>query len=320
MNMSHAQQKVILRTLRSEPFNLTHLPKDPRTVLNTPSVVVRNIARTSAGGRCIHFGFSNLIKDKLGLIQSHKILEFIYIFNTDGGQVFKTDSLQFWPIQFRMFNVLPKRTMVARIFVIESKPSNCFEIFKQFVGDIQTILEKGGIDFQDRRIPIHIRSFIADGPARTFALNHYSHTSIHAYLKCLVERHGQLGRTVFPGTEHVPKTDERYRNLAYDEHQKGPSPLSAINGLVIGVPFECLHLIYLGVVIKLLHALVEGKYARSRLSSRSINVLDARRKIPQDYCSSNFSTEFENSEMLENLRETLALSLFRLYIYIYIYI
>lgn len=42
-NLNHAQQKIILNTLRDFPFHHTYLPKDPRTLQNTPTLTVRNI-------------------------------------------------------------------------------------------------------------------------------------------------------------------------------------------------------------------------------------------------------------------------------------
>ncbi|CAH0558730.1 unnamed protein product [Brassicogethes aeneus] len=288
-NMSHAQQKVILRTLRSEPFGLLHVPKDPRTIMATPSTVVRNLIQNVSGGKYVHFGFENLVIEKLRLLSPLKIPQLIYIdFSTDGGQVFKSGSLQFWPIQFRLFNVFPKRPLFAGVFVSDTKPSDPFEFFDQFVAEITTVTENGGINFQNRLIPVHIRCFIADAPARAFALNHFGHMSCDACSKCSVEGNGHLGPTVFLGVEHNPRTDENYRNLVYDGHQKGSSPLSAIMGLVTQVPFECMHLIYLGVTKKILSAILEGKYAHTRLNARKINILNARMQIIRDYCSSDF--------------------------------
>ena len=63
-NLNHVQIKNLLKTLRAPPFNLLYLPKDPRTLLQTPTIVVRNIVRNRAGGRYLHFGF------KISLLKS----------------------------------------------------------------------------------------------------------------------------------------------------------------------------------------------------------------------------------------------------------
>ncbi|RLU15685.1 hypothetical protein DMN91_011440 [Ooceraea biroi] len=108
--------------------------------------------------------------------------------------------------------------------------------------------------FVANKIPIRLRSFIADAPARAFILNHRSHVSCQPCSKCQVSGVYTESRVVFSGIDHAPRTDEEYnRCLDEDHHKDGESPLSSLPmGMVSQVPFEYMHLVYLGVVKKLL--------------------------------------------------------------------
>lgn len=104
--LNKVQQKIILRTLRAFPFNLPHLPKDPRTVMQTPTIVVRDIIQAVSGGKYLHFGIENILKEKLLSIPENNVPDHILIdFNIDGMQLYKVGTAQFWPIQFRVLNI-----------------------------------------------------------------------------------------------------------------------------------------------------------------------------------------------------------------------
>ena len=62
-NMTDLQQKEIFQMLRDEPFLLKYLPKVPRTVVNTPSIVERNLVQNLCGRRYIYFNSESLIKE-----------------------------------------------------------------------------------------------------------------------------------------------------------------------------------------------------------------------------------------------------------------
>lgn len=65
-NLNHTQGNIILQMMRSYPFGHQSLPKDTRTVLNTPTIVVRDIIERRAGGAYIHIGFKKNHPTKIG--------------------------------------------------------------------------------------------------------------------------------------------------------------------------------------------------------------------------------------------------------------
>lgn len=117
-NLNRSQQQIMLQTLRGFPFFLRYLPKDPRTLLQTPSVVVKNIIISIAGGKYIHLGFEdNLVKQLKSLPDDLLPNVVKFDLSTDGGQLYRSSGKEFWPIQFRIVNVKNLRPMVAGLYV-----------------------------------------------------------------------------------------------------------------------------------------------------------------------------------------------------------
>jgi hypothetical protein len=249
-NLNHKQGNILLNTLREFPFNLTFLPKHTRTLLKTPTDVASRHVQHIDGGEYLHLNFKTTLIKKLKTLPENTLPETIQIdFNTDGAQIHKSGTNQFWPIQYRIYNCIDKRPIIAGVFKGTQKPSNCFQFFECFVQELVEIREEGGVLINDRRYPIQIRCFIADAPARAFALNHCGHVSSNACSKCKIEGRRFAvtpffrGTTIFPGIRHPLRTDEEYSEMVDEDHHKGPSPLNQLLGLVTQVPFEPLHLL-----------------------------------------------------------------------------
>lgn len=293
--LTHKQGNIILKTLRENPFNLLHLPKDSRTVLNTPTFVASRFIHHVAGGEYLHVGFKDSLLRKLKMIPVHQLPDSIEIeFSTDGGRLDKSGVWQFWPIQFRIINIADKRPMIVGVFKGRHKPSNAHDFFDMFITEINEIIDSGGIRIRDRILPLRIRCFVADAPARALILNHYGHNSANACSKCKVEGHrcelpGYRGTMIFVGTRHPLRTDEEYKNCTDEDHHRGESPLSLLPmGLVTAVPFDAMHLVHLGIVKKVFRAHVDGKYVCEKLSVRKLNILDSRMNALIEYCPTEF--------------------------------
>ncbi|XP_067210357.1 uncharacterized protein [Linepithema humile] len=165
----------------------------------------------------------------------------------------------------------------------------------------------GGINFYGKIIPLRLRCFIADAPARAFILNHYSHVSRHPCSKCKVSGTRIRGRYVFNGVNHRLRTDDEYIRCSDEEHHKeGSSPLSNLPlGMVSQIPFEYMHLVCLGMMKKLLSAWISGKYSRlSKLSSASISLISARLNTFKKYCPSDFVRHLRPLNMYSKYKAT----------------
>lgn len=87
-NLSHKQGNLLLQTLREFPFNLNYLPKDARTLLQTPTVVANRYLQQLAGGEYLHIVLRSTITKKLKSLPADMLPETIEIdFSTDGAKV-----------------------------------------------------------------------------------------------------------------------------------------------------------------------------------------------------------------------------------------
>lgn len=287
-NLKHTQIKTILRTLREFPFDLNYLPKDPRTLLQTPATIAIGVIQNIAGGEYLHVGFKWTLMKKLKQISANMLPESIIIdFSTDGAKVNK-GSKQFWPIQYRVLNIEDKRPIIAGIFLGDHKPSNVFEFFEQFVHEVSEV-RNNGILIEGRRIFLTIHCFIADAPARAFALNHAGHNSSKPCSKCKVDGRHYMNREIFEGTTHQLRSNDEYRNMVDDDHHVGRSPLNELLDLVTRVPFEAMHSLWLGNVRKAISANIYGKYKLQRMSARKMEIVNSRMLNLAMFCPSDFN-------------------------------
>lgn len=302
-NLTHVQGNSILSVLRTHPC-FSDLPKDVRSLVNTP----RNPAILSnvEPGKYIHFGLeARLVENLINIPSAIKELELD--FNMDGCNLDKSGTVHIWPIQCRIVNIKRTKPIVIGIYKGSQKPLDANIFFEKFVADIIRIISSGGITFRGDKIPIKLRSFIADAPARVFILNHRSHVSHTSCSKCKVSSIYTEGRIVFSGINHILRTDEEYITCSDEDHHKnGISPLSSLPmGMVSQVPFEYMHLVCLGVVKKLLSAWILGKYSRlSKLSGRSISVICERLNFLRVYCPSDFSRRPRSLDIFSKYKAT----------------
>jgi len=101
-------------------------------------------------------------------------------------------------------------------------------------------LSKGGVSYHGSTLPIRLKCFITDAPARAFILNHRNYTSNRPCSKCKISGTRCEGRYIFRGVIHSLHTDEEYTTVLDEDHHKdGKSPLSMLPiGMVSQVPFE----------------------------------------------------------------------------------
>ncbi|XP_051173360.1 uncharacterized protein LOC127289463 isoform X2 [Leptopilina boulardi] len=308
--LKHNQGNILLKTLRSIPFGLAHLPKDSRTLLNTPSNVASRQIQQIAGGEYLHIGLKETFRKKLeALPENYQFPEILIIeLSTDGAKINK-GFCQYWPIQYRICNITDKRPIIVGIFKGIHKPSCPFDFFQPFVQEVLEIQGEGVINVRNRQIPLHVRRFIADAPARAFSLNHYGHMSTNPCLKCKVEGDhctevGFERTMVFLGVDHPLRNDEDYANVLDEDHQKGRTPLADIIRLVTDVPFERMHLVYLGAVKKILSAKIDGQFGHRSLQARLLNILDSRMIQLKMYCPSEFNRRPNEISAFKNFKAT----------------
>lgn len=232
-----------------------YLPKDARTLLHTRRSY--NIEQV-AGGDYHHFGIQSSIKIRLEqnvALCDHDTL-FLQI-NVDGLPLFKSSSESFWPI----LGLLPQEKsdpFVIGLWVGKSKPSDANMFLQKFVDEMKNI-EENGISFNDKDFNVAISNFVCDTPARCFVKRTKGHGGYEGCDYC--EQRGVYfqHRMTFPETDAPPRTDVRFHEMVYDEHQHGESVLSSLKiGMVTQFPLDYMHLICLGMMKKLIWLWMNG--------------------------------------------------------------
>ncbi|XP_071633245.1 uncharacterized protein [Temnothorax longispinosus] len=292
---------MILNTLRSHNC-LSYLPKDVRTLLKTPrmSVKLRNVPP----GEYLHTaGITNSLRN----VPRAVIPECLEIdFSTDGATLDKSGQIQIWPIQCRIANISNSRPEIVGIYRGKRKPLSAVEFFQDFVVEVNTVISDGGIMFEGSRLPIALRCFIADAPARAFVLNHKGHTSFHPCSKCKMSGEFHERRPVFLGIDNVARTDKEYAEQRDKDHKQGDTPLSHLPiGMVRQVPYESMHLLYIGIGKKLMSAWVSGQYSiSSRLPSSKVAEISARLIYLVQYYPRDFNRPPRPIEEYPNYKAT----------------
>jgi len=86
------------------------------------------------------------------------------------------------------------RPIIVGVHKGAQKPLDSNIFLQKFIADIQRIMCKGGISFYGNKVPIRLRCFIGDAPARAFILNHHGHVACHLCSKCKVSGIRNEGR------------------------------------------------------------------------------------------------------------------------------
>lgn len=294
LNISHSALRSLLSILK--PYHPS-LPADPRTLLKTSQVyTIKEIAccdgKTDQVGQYYHFGIGSGILQQL---QQYKCIsgELSLQFNFDGLPLFKSSSMEFWPILclVKEFDASP---FVVGLYCGSKKPSNVADYVHDFVVELQQLFDHGFVN-DGNLYKVKLDCFVCDAPARSFIKNVKSHTGYFGCDKCTQEGEYLNHRMTFPVTTAKLRTDADFREMIDDSHHRGPCPLSDLPiGLVTSFVFDYMHLVCLGVVRKLIKFWISGSLHKgddvaSRLSANSVQRLSARLVSLQSFVPCEFA-------------------------------
>lgn len=258
--------------IKKRKLNSTeHLPKDARTLLQTPRAVQW---QACGNGQYWHCGIDVYLRNFF-----HDLSQDLTIsinVNMDGLPVFNSSKIEFWPILINVFEMKDIQPMVAGIYCGVGKPANITEFLSQFVEEMLSIL-RDGIRINGYKLAIRIRCFICDSPARAFIKCCANFNSQHGCLKCqaIGEYCHLTNCNIYPARVSLKRTDSSFRNRIDEDHHKGMSPLEKLPiDMVNDVPAsDVLHLIHLGIMKKLLVFWKNGKFknVEMRWSARDID-------------------------------------------------
>ncbi|KAM0727875.1 hypothetical protein ACS0PU_005344 [Formica fusca] len=257
-NVTHTAARALLKILRNNVQSvqqLRELPKDPRTLLNTPrSTVIRSVPP----GEYFHYGLQKGLIDQLKTVGVNKISENIQInVHIDGLPISKSSKSQLYPILVEIF---PK---VAELFVVGiyhgyNKPDRCDVFLQEFIKEYST-LQRQGFQYYDRTFKIIIRAIICDSPARSFVTCTKGHNGFFGCGKCMQEGEYEDRRMLFLEMDAPLRTDDNFLQRVNEDYHIGKSIFEKVNiGMVSQFPVEYMHLVCLGVTKKILKAFTKG--------------------------------------------------------------
>jgi hypothetical protein len=269
-NISHAALSALLLLLR---FYFPYLPKDARTVMKTP----RSCAvRTVGSGTYFHFAIwptLSRLKPLLNFFTSNfnacsrKVTNILLQINIDGLPIFKSSSVQFWPILGKVSQPINSEPFLIGIFHGNQKPSNLDEYLHDFVEDVSSLRERPfqfPVDDRHVDVQVDLSCFICDAPARSFLKKTKGHTGYYGCEKCK-QRGTWQGKITFPDVGVAAlRTDEGFKHGVDndDPHHSDNIPSPLLRHLDIKMvtqfPLDCMHLVYLGVMRRLLVLWLRG--------------------------------------------------------------
>lgn len=119
---------------------------------------------------------------------------------------------------------------------------------------------------------VSIKCFVCDTPARAFLKCTVGHKSKYACERCTVDGGSLEGRTIYESVDAAERTNASFRNQTQPLHHKGVSPLlrimPSLNMIFIFV-LDSMHLLYQGIIKKLLDYWFEKGASRLNVSDRS---------------------------------------------------
>lgn len=182
-----------LPKLFKEPIDFAELPRDGRTLLQTPRLTeVTNMC----GGNYIYIG---ILKGLLGALSNEKRLphSLKLLIKVDGLPISRSSGSQLWP-HLGKINSLPNSPIfVIGLFRGSQKPSNANLFMSELVSELRILLENG-FRFKDKIIRIEHVAFVCDAPAKSSLFNIKGHTGFFSCTRCEVEGSYAKGRVCFP--------------------------------------------------------------------------------------------------------------------------
>lgn len=221
------------------------------------------IVEMSENGRYWHQGLENCLQKALE--QLDRPLSISLNINIDGLPVHKSSTKNFWPILCQIHELPGIAPMAVGIYYGTSKPKSVSEFLNPFVHELLPILQSG-LMINGHQVAVRIRCFICDSPARSFIKGVINFNGKHGCLKCTTKgKYSHIANTViFPQISASPRTNEKFRNKEYPEHQRSDTPLvllpiDMIEDVIVS---DALHLLELGVMRRLLNGWRTGSMTK----------------------------------------------------------
>jgi len=230
------------------------LPVTYRSLLKTDFSVPE--VKTVGSGEYMHYGIEQGLCKHKDCIMKLGTQDIKYNVNIDGLLLYKSSSTQLWPIVGRVVGT--QCMLIIGAFCGSSKPSSIEVYLRQFIDEAKK-LSTEKFDIGDKAITASLMCLICDAPVRAFIKQTKGHAGYDGCERCIDKGTYVEGRMTVQSTNAVKRNDNEFSLMKYEEHQLDTSPLSELNiGLVSACVLDSMHLVYLGIMRKLLKTWIRG--------------------------------------------------------------
>ena len=260
------------------------LPKDARTVLNTPRTVP---LVDKCNGQYKYFGIKTGILHSLDHSLSFDNDAIELCINIDGLPLFKSVKGEFWPILCKFDRFEP---FVVALFFGTGKPFPVEDYCSDFLEELRT-LQQDGLTHNEKSYRVKVKCFVCDAPARAFLKCVRGHNSTFGCERCQVQGVWE-GRIVYrSGVVAAARTDQAFADFVYRDHQKVLSPLADAGVLCVSqFSLDYMHLVCLGTVKRMMCFWQKGP-ASCRVSARHLKEVSENLEQLQGRMPSEFARQ-----------------------------
>jgi len=253
-NINNNALSALLKCLKSHQC-FHNFPIDARTILkpNLPSDSM--IIQSIPPGVYHHFGLVNGL-NSLGNILSYTGETIKILIGIDGLPLTKSSNSTFWPI----LGCVRYPPNSPHIFLIglywgKDKPKESNIFLKDMVNELIE-LSKNGFMTEFGKKYVVVNGFCCDAPAKSYILKTKGHTGFFSCSRCSTEGLYFDNRVCFPKIEFTKRTHSDFLNRINDDYHVTSSTtiITEIPNLdiIYNFPLDYMHLIYLGVMKKLI--------------------------------------------------------------------
>lgn len=287
MISSHISQENMKNLLALLKSYIPDLPKDPRTLIK---IDISQSYQIAEGCEYVFLG----IRRNLEAIAEAGVLDInyrIYV-NIDGLPLFRSSLNGFWPI---LGKTLHSNPFLIAVTYGKNKPPVSF--LDDTINELNTLINDPFVcngkvyNLCPKNIII-----ICDSPAKSFVRQTKSHGGFFPCDVCTIEGSHDGTRMCYKELNSRKRQHSLFHSedSAYKEHKVGDSPFLRIEGLDFTTQFprDPMHLLYLGIMKKLINIWVKDRSAsnkKAKLSGLQLRNLSDKLDLMQGFIPTIFS-------------------------------
>ncbi|KYM98543.1 hypothetical protein ALC62_10742 [Cyphomyrmex costatus] len=271
-------------------YNYKLLPMCAQTLLKTPRDTKSLIREFKGDGEFWYYGILSGLKTVLSkeiLETMSDVIEIDVFF--DGFSPYNSIRRNLWPIAGCIAS--RNEVFIIAIWCGETKcPSNLDNYLEDFINESLKLMN--GFNIEDKYYKLKVRNIIADAPARAWLKCVNQHGNKFACERCTIKGVWFGNRITYPPHEEAPLwTDESFCQQTHKEYHKGVSPLITRLQLkpLTQFPLESFHLLYLGIMKRILSMLYCAKASRYKLPRDVVFKIDSFSNFLKSFFPSDFA-------------------------------